>query len=162
MNDRRGKSRFPTPVAALLAETFRGKPLEKRLGEAEIWRVWEAAVGPQIAGKARPSGFRDGVLTVMVTSAPWMQQLNFMKMDIVERLNGKLGKSLVREIYLKSGRPPATEPGTGRAKPARRRLTGEETAKIEATVEVIRDAELRRAFADLMAEQLSHSPEKER
>lgn len=162
MTDRRQKSRFPTPVATLLAETFRGKPLEKRLGEAEIWRVWEAAVGPQIASKARPSGFRDGVLTVMVTSAPWMQQLNFMKRDIAERLNGILGKSLVREIYLKSGRPQAAEPGTGRDKPARRPLSGEERARIEAAVEVISDPELRRAFADLMTEQLSHTPKKGR
>jgi len=162
MTDRRKKSRFPTPVATLLAETFRGKPLEKRLGEAEIWRVWEAAVGPQIASKARPTGFRDGVLTVLVASSPWMQQLNFMKRDIVERLNGKLGKNLVREVYLKSGRPPAAPPRADRAQPVRRQLTEDEKATIEAAVEVVSDPELRRAFARLMAEQLSHTPGKTR
>jgi predicted nucleic acid-binding Zn ribbon protein len=153
MADRNRRQRFPTPVAKLLAETFRGKPLEKRLGEAEIWRVWDGAVGGQIASKARPSKFNDGVLTVIVTSAPWMQQLNFMKRDIVQRLNEKIGKSLVREIYLKSGRPPAVE--------ERRALTPEETARIEATVGVITDPELRRAFADLLAEQASHIPAKD-
>jgi predicted nucleic acid-binding Zn ribbon protein len=161
MADRNRRQRFPTPVAKLLAETFRGKPLEKRLGEAEIWRVWDGAVGGQIASKARPSKFNDGVLTVIVTSAPWMQQLNFMKRDIVQRLNEKIGKSLVREIYLKSGRPPAVERQATAWKPERRALTPEETARIEATVGVITDPELRRAFADLLAEQASHIPAKD-
>jgi len=161
MTDKRQRKRFPTPVAALLAETFRGKPMEKRLGEAEIWRVWEGAVGIQIASKARPSKFNDGVLTVVVTSAPWMQQLNFMKRDIVERLNEKIGKSLVREIYLKTGRPPAAESRAAAWKPGKRALTPEETSKIEATVQVISDPELRRAFAELLAEQASHIPDRD-
>jgi len=161
MADRTKRQRFPTPVAALLAETFRGKPLEKRLGEAEIWRVWEGAVGTRIASKARPSKFNDGVLTVVVTSAPWMQQLNFMKRDIVERLNEKIGKSLVREIYLKTGRPPAAENKAAAWTPGKRALTPEEKSKIEATVGVISDPELRRAFADLLAEQVSHIPDRD-
>lgn len=160
MTDRRPKSRFPSPVATLLAETFRGKPLEKRLGEAEIWRVWEVAVGPQIASKAKPSGFRDGVLTVLVASPPWMQQLNFMKRDMAEQLNRALGKEMVREIYLKSGRQSGAEPRADQPRPARRKLTEAEKARIEATVGAISDPELRRAFARLMEEQLSHSPEK--
>lgn len=160
MTDRRPKARFPSPVATLLAETFRGKPLEKRLGEAEIWRVWEVAVGPQIASKARPSGFRDGVLTVLVASPPWMQQLNFMKRDMAEQLNRALGKEMVREIYLKSGRQSAAEPRAEQPRPVRRQLTEAEKARIEATVGAISDPELRRAFARLMEEQLSHSREK--
>jgi len=83
--------------------------MEKRLEESGIWRVWDETVGRQIAAKARPSRFHDGVLTVMVNSAPWMQQLNFMKRDIAQRLNDRLGKELVREIYLKAGRPAAAE-----------------------------------------------------
>lgn len=160
MDNRNQRSRFPTPLAALLAEAFRGKPLEKRLGEAEIWRVWDATVGKQIASKARPSRFQDGVLTVLVSSAPWMQQLNFMKLDIAERLNEKIGKQLVREIYLKAGRP---SQDAGRApveKPAARPLTAAEESEIETAVNVISDPELRRAFSDLIRKQLSHSPAK--
>lgn len=160
MADRKQKPGFPKPIASLLAEAFRGKPLEKRLGEAEVWRVWEAAVGPQIAARARPSKFHDGVLTVVVASAPWMQQLSFMKRDIAERLNGRIGKNLVREIYLKAGRPPRPEERHPAERPAARLLSETEESKIEAAVSVISDAELRQAFSDLIRKQLSRTPEK--
>jgi predicted nucleic acid-binding Zn ribbon protein len=154
------KRGFPTPVASLLAAAFRGKPLEKRLEEAGIWRVWDETVGVQIATKARPSRFQDGVLTVLVNSAPWMQQLNFMKRDIAQRLNEHLGKELVREIYLKAGRPVATEQPVKTKKPEKRDLSAEEKESITAAVAAIDDPELRRVFADLLEKHVSHQPDK--
>jgi predicted nucleic acid-binding Zn ribbon protein len=155
------KRGFPTSVSALLSEAFRGKPMEKRLEEAGIWRVWDETVGLQIAAKARPSRFQDGVLTVMVNSAPWMQQLNFMKRDIARRINEKLGKELVREIYLKAGRPVAAEQPVKTKKPEKRTLSAEEKESITAAVAGIDDPELRRVFADLLAKHVSHKPEKQ-
>ncbi len=95
----------PAPVADLMAAIFRGKPAEKRLEEGRIWLVWDAAVGRQIAAKARPVSFRDGTLTVAVVSAPWMQQLTSLKKGILEKLNERLGLEVVRDIYLKAGAP---------------------------------------------------------
>ena len=154
------KRGFPTPVASLLAAAFRGKPLEKRLEEAGIWRVWDETVGGQIAAKARPSRFQDGVLTVMVNSAPWMQQLNFMKRDIAQRLNDHLGKELVREIYLKAGRPVAAEQPVKTKRPEKRALTVEEKESITEAVAAIDNPELRHVFADLLEKHVSHQPEK--
>jgi len=54
MADRKPGRRSPTPLSALLSNSFRGRPLEKRLGEVEIWRIWEKVVGSQIASKAQP------------------------------------------------------------------------------------------------------------
>jgi predicted nucleic acid-binding Zn ribbon protein len=154
------KRGFPTPVASLLTAAFRGKPLEKRLEEAGIWRVWDETVGGQIATKARPSRFQDGVLTVMVNSAPWMQQLNFMKRDIAQRLNEHLGKELVQEIYLKAGRPIATDQPVKTKKPEKRVLSAEEKESITSAVAAIDDPELRRVFADLLEKHVSHQPGK--
>ena len=95
----------PAPVADLMAAIFRGKPAEKRLEEGRIWLVWDAAVGRQIAAKARPVSFRDGTLTVAVVSAPWMQQLTFLKRGLQERLNAALGEPLVTDIYLRAANP---------------------------------------------------------
>jgi len=158
VTERKIRSRYPKPVASLLAEAFRGKPLEKRLEEAEIWRIWDDVVGKQIASKARPAKFQDGTLTVAVISAPWMQQLNFMKRDLVERLNQRLGKELVLEIYLKPGKVGSREARGAGKRPVRRKLSADEKAVVAAAAEVIRDPELRRAFAELMEEHLSHTP----
>jgi predicted nucleic acid-binding Zn ribbon protein len=157
MTEKGSRSRSPKPVAVLLAESFRGKPLEKRLEEAKIWQVWDSVVGKQIAAKARPAKFQDGTLTVSVISAPWMQQLNFMKRDIADRLNQRLGTSLVLDIFLKAGKVGVKE-HRKKESPERRMLTAGEKAAVAATTGVISDPELRRAFAELMEEQLCRSP----
>ncbi|MDD2319875.1 MAG: DUF721 domain-containing protein [Geobacteraceae bacterium] len=161
MADKKPGYRFPTPLAALLTNTFRGKPLEKRFGEVEIWRIWDQVVGKQIATKAQPSRFQDGVLSVVVVSAPWMHQLNFMKRDITERLNEKLGANLVREIFLKAGRPLAPVRAETRVKPKQRELTAEEKARVAATVEALGNPEVRRLFAELLERDIARTPRKE-
>jgi|AMWB02.1.fsa_nt_gi hypothetical protein len=150
MADKRKRAGKPLAVASLLAGAFRGKPLERRFEEAKIWQIWDRAVGRQLAAKARPSKFNDGQLTVVVISAPWMQQLNFMKRDIAQRLNDLLGKELVREIYLKAGRPAMAEQAERPSQPTRRALTGDEKEKISRASQEIRDEELRQAFVRLM------------
>lgn len=162
MSKRKPGYRSPSLLSSLLASSFRGKPLEKRLGEMEIWRVWDQVAGKQIAAKARPSRFQDGVLTVVVVSAPWMQQLNFMKRDIVERLNEKLGKPCVREIYLKAGRLSSAERPEPREKPRKRELSEAEKERIAAVVSVVSDPELRKRFAGLLEKDLAHTPAPER
>ena len=57
----------PTDICSLLPALFDGNQLGRRLKESAIWRLWERAVGGQIAAKARPVAFRDGVLTVTVS-----------------------------------------------------------------------------------------------
>jgi predicted nucleic acid-binding Zn ribbon protein len=138
-----------------MADAFRGKPLGKRLEEAQIWRIWDQTVGPQISTKARPSKFADGVLTVVVISAPWMQQLNFMKREISDKLNGRLGTPLVRDIYLKAGKPSRPQAPKIAEKPVKRPLTEMEEKTIEAKVAMLSDPELRHAFASLLATHFS-------
>jgi hypothetical protein len=155
MSDRKPGYRFPSSLSSILRASFRGRPLEKRFGETEIWRIWDGVVGKQIASKARPSKFNDGVLVVVVVSAPWMHQLNFMKRDIAERLNDTLGKQLIREIYLKAGKPPEPERPRPVHKPAKRDLTEEERERIAATVSELGDPDLREDFAALLEKDLT-------
>ncbi len=166
MNRKNRPKGYPTRVASLMTNTLHGQTMGRIFGEVEIWRIWNQTVGDQIAAKAQPSRYSNGVLTVNVVSAPWMQQLTFMKRDIIQRLNDRIGKELVREIYLKAGRPPAAEPAPQREKPAKRALSQIERDAIAAAVAQVGNAELRQAFAELMAEHLSHAgrtdPEKSR
>lgn len=155
MAEKRKRMPKPMAISALMADVFRGHPLEKRLNEGNIWLVWDKAVGKEIAAKAQPAKFRDGVLTVAVSSAPWMQQLNFLKAGMMEKLNKRLGEELVKEIYLKAGRlerhhvPPRQHPAADRA------LTSEEQKRIGELTAAIEDPELREKFTSLMARHLA-------
>jgi predicted nucleic acid-binding Zn ribbon protein len=138
-------------IADLLGAAFRGKPAEKRLEEGKIWLVWNEAVGKQIAAKARPVSLRDGILTVAVSSAPWMQQLTFLKQGMIEKINERLGRELVRDIYLKAGQLPSLPHQSEPRKKPERRLTADETRRIGEQTAAISDPELREAFASILA-----------
>jgi hypothetical protein len=145
----------PMAIADLLAGTLQGKPVEKRLEEGKIWLVWTAAVGKQIAGKARPVSFRDGILTVVVSSPPWMQQLTFLKKGMIDTLNERLGRELVRDIYLKAGGREASPPPPRTPRLPVKPLSPAELDLIDKQTECIGDPELRTAFVKLLEKQLA-------
>ena len=149
----------PAAVSDLMAALFCGKPAEKRLEEGKIWLVWEAAVGRQIAAKAQPASFRDGVLSVVVVSAPWMQQLTFLKKGMMEKLNERIGHELVRDIYLKAGTPPpspVTQPE--RKKKPQRKLAETELRWIAEQTAAVNDRELQETLASLLTKNLAETP----
>jgi predicted nucleic acid-binding Zn ribbon protein len=142
-------------MSELLASVFEGNPAGKRLKEGKIWQVWESAVGPQVALHAWPAFFRDGVLTVTVDSAPWMQQLSFLKKLIIEKLNKRLGEEQVRELYLKAGtvapQPVVAYPEARQQK----ELNAADKARIADLANQIADTELRDIMTELMKKHLS-------
>jgi hypothetical protein len=150
MKVKRSRMRYPKPLADLLEEGLAGLGLGARLREAEIWRLWPDVVGQAIASRAQPLRIINGILTVAVSSGPWMQELGFMKGMIREKLNSRLGSEVVREIVLKSGSvvsaafPPEDEPLP------KKPLTDQQLALITDQAARIQDAEIREAFAALM------------
>jgi hypothetical protein len=76
---------------------------EQQLRAYGIWSFWNDELGAGIARRAQPAGFRNGILFVTVATHSWMQELQFMKPRIRERLNARLGAELVRDIFFVSG-----------------------------------------------------------
>jgi hypothetical protein len=96
---KRPRSR-PDRVGDALRHVLQRIDPERRL---ELFRMWAAEVGPAIAARSEPAGFRDGVLSVRVNGAAWMQELQFAKEEIRARLNARLGTEVVRDVYFVSG-----------------------------------------------------------
>ena len=69
----------------------------------ELWRLWDEAVGETIAQNARPAAFKGKLLIVHVSSSTWIHQLQFLKNDMIIKLNAALGKPLLEEIKFKIG-----------------------------------------------------------
>jgi predicted nucleic acid-binding Zn ribbon protein len=69
----------------------------------EVWRLWDEAMGETIAQNARPAAFREKLLIVHVNSSTWIHQLQFLKDDMISKLNAALGKPLIEEIRFKIG-----------------------------------------------------------
>jgi predicted nucleic acid-binding Zn ribbon protein len=60
-------------------------------------------VGAAIAQNTRPEAIKGKLLLVNVSSAPWMQQLQFLKPELIDKLNQTLGKELVEDIRFQIG-----------------------------------------------------------
>ena len=70
---------------------------------AQVWSLWDSAVGEAIATNTRPAAIKGKLLLVNVVSSTWMHELKFFKKDIIKKINDALGNELVEEIKFKIG-----------------------------------------------------------
>lgn len=96
----------PDRVADALRQVVQRIDPERRLAAYRLWTFWADVVGAAVAARAEPAAYRDGVLSLRVAGAAWMQELQFMKDDLRQRLNARLGAELIRDIYFVSGAAP--------------------------------------------------------
>ncbi len=75
-------------------------PSGSELASFPIWTDWADVVGAAIARHARPRRLRRGVLVIEVEGAEWMHELQYLKQDLRVRLNERLGRAAIREIFL--------------------------------------------------------------
>ena len=97
------KSKAPEPVNAVLERVLGSLNLGLKVKQYRIWDVWNSVVGEAIASQAQPQQIRAMVLWVTVSNSTWMQQLEFMKRQIVERINERIGETVIRDIRFRIG-----------------------------------------------------------
>ena len=148
---------FPKPLSDLLQEGLAGFGLGERLKEIDIWRFWPEVVGPLVASRAHPLRFINGTLTVVVSSGPWMQELNFLKGMMKDKLNERLGSGVVKKIILRSGTIANAEALGADELPPKKRITDQQLAFISEQSSAIVDQETREAFIELMKASLENS-----
>ena len=69
----------------------------------QVWHVWDGIVGDVIAKNAKPAAFKGRILVVYVTSSTWIHQLQFLKAEMIGKLNEALGKPLIDDLKFKIG-----------------------------------------------------------
>lgn len=88
----------PTPIREILEDLTRSMGLKKRMDEERVILCWGEAVGESIGSRTRPLKVRRGKLFVEVRSSVWMNELVFLKRDIISKLNSKLKSDVVNDI----------------------------------------------------------------
>ncbi len=99
----RKKMSSPAPLGTVLQQAMEASRIDIDLDAYRLWQQWEDVVGPTIAQNTRPEAIKGKLLLVNVSSAPWMQQLQFLKPELIEKLNETLGKEVVGDIRFKIG-----------------------------------------------------------
>jgi len=93
----------PAPLGTVLQQALKASRIDVDLDAYRLWQQWNDVVGPAIAENTRPEAIKGKLLLVNVSSAPWMHQLQFLKPELIEKLNETLGKELVGDIRFKIG-----------------------------------------------------------
>jgi len=89
-----------------------------------LWRNWERAVGPEIAGLAKPLGHSKSTLLIGVEDSSGLQEVFFLGPEMIERCNSFLeeiffdkvraellmGKTPLNEIRVETGQVIKAEP----------------------------------------------------
>jgi predicted nucleic acid-binding Zn ribbon protein len=99
----RKKMPKPASLGTILQQAVEASRIDVDLDAYRLWQQWDEVVGAAIAQNTRPEAIKGKLLLVKVSSAPWMQQLQFLKPELIEKLNQTLGKELVEDIRFQIG-----------------------------------------------------------
>jgi len=137
-------------VGAVLEQSLKRLDLAPRLDEYGVWPIWREVVGRTIARNAQPEKIRNGTLFVKVSSPVWMQELQFMKEMIAEKLNQRLqNNAVVKNIFFMVGRIEEAEPPAAAAETAAAEESFDHPVNQD-FLQSIEDPEIRAAFTKLL------------
>ena len=120
--------------------------------ECRVVEIWDEVVGDTIASHTQPIGISKGMLKVTVADHAWLQQLQFLKHDIANKLNEALKVDLVENIYFQIGQVARKDEEAFNVIDAMRkmRLTKDEREHIEDALVSIQDNKIKNAARKAM------------
>jgi hypothetical protein len=100
------KARKPTSKKAgdVMPKILKDLRIDTRQAEAEILKVWNNLIDPNIVEHARPTGIRKGTLFVTVDSSVWLDEIvRYRRREILDRLQNSFGRDLIVRISFRLG-----------------------------------------------------------
>lgn len=134
-------------IAELLPGLVHDKGWEKQLDLHAIFLEWGDRASEVVANHAQPLKIEKGVLWLEVENSAWMQQFQYEKIDLLERLNSSLRVARLKDIKM-------VLPKGGGKEPVARKDIGisfirpdkEKIAEFQKQVECIADEKCREAL----------------
>lgn len=87
------------PLGQALEQLINKLGLAHRVKQQSALVYWEETVGREIGRNTKPAALRRGVLFVWVRDSAWAAQLAFLKGELIERLNARVGERVVQDIH---------------------------------------------------------------
>lgn len=144
------KSRLMKRADTLLTPFLKNSGIQDGVKLSAMRAQWHHLFSKPLSYHILPFRFSQGELLLNVDSHVWLQELNFLKRDIVKKL-APYGVRTVRFRIGKTQREPESRVGNGDVKkPTYRQLTSTELSYIEETVSGLPDEELRRTVRTIL------------
>ena len=141
----------PKPIHSILDQTLKALEIDVPLKAHAIWGAWEEIVGKSVALHAQPRSIHNRILFINVSHSTWIQQLQFLKSTLIEKINAYLGEPLIEDIRFKLGKIVPPVPTLSPARVWQNEELDKETLnRIEALIQNINDEETRKELREVL------------
>jgi hypothetical protein len=162
---RRARQLKPEMLGEILGKILKKRNIPHTSTDRHLLNIWRQAVGPQIAAQTHPDTLKRGVLFVRVSAPVWMHQLQFMKEEILGRINGLSSPEEVRSLRFCIGEIPTSPLGGAQGPPldpALPPLAGRDRTMIRESLDTVRDPELRTILERVMTREIGRRRQREK
>ncbi len=92
-------------AGAVLPGVLSGLRIDRRRAEAEVVKVWNNLLDPNIVTHAQPVGLnKHGTLFVTVDSSAWLSEIvRYRRKEILDRLRTSFGREFITRISFRVG-----------------------------------------------------------
>ncbi len=140
----------PETLRSILEGAFKSLEIDAPMKTYSIWGAWEEIVGEPVALQARPSIIRNRILFIEVSHPTWIQQLQFLKPALLEKVNSFLGEPFIEDIRFRLGKVSSIKPSLSETIDWREEDVDEKTLRrIEALLQTLEDGEVRERLRDV-------------
>ena len=95
--------RGPVPVGNIIAEAIGRLGVGQHRAALAKQQAWRQAVGEEFADSTRIGAIRKGILEVIVSNSTLMQELNYDKAEILEKLAVSMPELNVADLRFRIG-----------------------------------------------------------
>ncbi|MGO8678718.1 MAG: DUF721 domain-containing protein [Limisphaerales bacterium] len=100
----KGRAFRARAAGAFLPKIMGELGLDRRRGEAELVKVWNSLLDPNIVKHAQPTGLHKGTLFVTVDSSVSLCEIvRYRRKEILERLQYSFGRKMIAKISFRVG-----------------------------------------------------------
>ncbi|HBO84882.1 MAG: hypothetical protein A2073_01880 [Deltaproteobacteria bacterium GWC2_42_11] len=146
----RPKLQKPIPISAVLEGSFARLGIKRRVNEFAILKDWGRLAGSSISKFAVPVKLVGKTLYVAVSTSVWMEELKYVKPDLINKINENLGKDCVSDIIFKLGSINCFYHDVKQNPVKERCLTAEEKMEIDNVTSGIKDNGLREIISGII------------
>ena len=91
-------------VGDVLPQVTKDLHMDQRRAEAEIVKVWNSMIDPNVVTHAQPAGVRNGTLFVNVDNSTWLSEIvRYRRREILDRLQYSFGRDMIQRISFRVG-----------------------------------------------------------
>jgi hypothetical protein len=143
----------PKPIRSILESTLKGLEIDIQLKTHSIWSAWKEIVGESVARNAQPRSIRNRILFIDVSHQTWIQQLQFLKPVLLEKVNTFMGEPHIHDIRFKLGKMPALPPVPPKESDWRdEKLDTLTLSRVESILQKLQDEETRESLRNILTQ----------